>query len=160
MWTAFVYTSLGLRRCVYGCLFFWKNKTLYNTLFYFCVNIRIILQKDRPKKYLCRRRNSQKGGSDSETSRTRLRVSSWAERAFFAKKEERRRVWLIFLQRKIGMERSPFRRGGDEENRTPVRKCRKTGLSECSLWSGFPRRSAHKQAGRFGSFIMHGRRKA
>ena len=33
----------------------------------------------------------------------------------FCEKEERRSVWLIFVQTKIGTKHSPFRRGGDAE---------------------------------------------
>ena len=50
--------------------------------------------------------------------------------------------------------------GGDEENRTPVQKPIHKDFSGCSLWSTFPYHRVHKQTLWFGSFIVHGRRKA
>ena len=50
--------------------------------------------------------------------------------------------------------------GGDEENRTPVRKFIRKRLSERSLCLTFPYGKARKQALPLGSFIVHGRLKA
>ena len=50
--------------------------------------------------------------------------------------------------------------GGDEENRTPVRKFIHKRLSERSLRSTFPHIKVRKQTLMLGSFIVHGRLKA
>ena len=50
--------------------------------------------------------------------------------------------------------------GGDEENRTPVRKPIHPRLSERSLWSTFPYIKVRKQTLVLGSFIVHGMLKA
>ena len=61
---------------------------------------------------------SQKGGSACEPSWVRLHANRWTERAFLRPRRNDAVLWLIFLHRKIGMERSPFRRGTPDQSRT------------------------------------------
>ena len=55
---------------------------------------------------------------------------------------------------------SLFRNGGAEGNRTPVRKQLGKNFSGCSLLFTFPHPDGNKHPAGFGSFIMHGARKA
>ena len=50
--------------------------------------------------------------------------------------------------------------GGAEGNRTPVRKQLGKNFSGCSLLFTFPHPDGNKHPAGFGSFIMHGTRKA
>ena len=58
--------------------------------------------------------NSQKVGSDSESSRGRLQPSRRAERDFFVKEEKQGSGRMTFLHKKVEAKRTLLRRGASD----------------------------------------------